>query len=583
MTTQFTTNFRLPIPDFNSEPWHAQVQSLFQQIDALVYKVLVANGMVTWVNLLAVNQGTIALDPVDGSTWLCRVSHTNAAAGNFAAERVAHPTYWSAFAISFNPRGVYTNNTTYSYYDLVYDPTLKIIALCTTAYTSGAGPANLNTEAANWAFLAVFPVSTTAASISYDHTTSGLVAITVQAALDEIVVDLLAYETSNNAAVALKAPIASPTFTGTPAAPTPSAADNTTKLATTAFVATAITNQASAAGVVNTANVAAAAITIPKLALDTMRVGMLNGTIVESHAGGGVTFAIKTTAGTDPSAADPTLFSFRNASAGSGSYTNILVTAALSVTFPTGSTFGVFATANTPFRLWLMAYNNAGAVGLAVMNCLSQTASVGPGTNLSLSTLRETGIVNIIGTSAIAAQIMYGSAAANVPYEVIGSAGYEAGLAVNGVYGVSPTTLQLHNPGSPLPGQPLGRVYTITNSSTSIGASGIATNNTATINMSSAANLVKVETIGTGRMGAGTAFASVRRGSSVQVGAGLSTVTTGPTAAVVPCNVNVLDFPGVSGNVTYTVYCSEAGVTWTYIDTAVAGSAASMELTELVA
>ena len=34
----------------------------------------------------------------------------------------------------------------------------------------------------------------------------------------------------------LKAPLASPTFTGTPAAPTPSTSDNSTKLATTAFV-----------------------------------------------------------------------------------------------------------------------------------------------------------------------------------------------------------------------------------------------------------------------------------------------------------------------------------------------------------
>jgi hypothetical protein len=40
--------------------------------------------------------------------------------------------------------------------------------------------------------------------------------------------------------LAAKAPLASPTFTGTPAAPTPSVADNTTKLATTAFVKAAI-------------------------------------------------------------------------------------------------------------------------------------------------------------------------------------------------------------------------------------------------------------------------------------------------------------------------------------------------------
>ena len=39
-----------------------------------------------------------------------------------------------------------------------------------------------------------------------------------------------------------KAPLASPTFTGTPAAPTAAAGTNTTQVATTAFVATAIAN-----------------------------------------------------------------------------------------------------------------------------------------------------------------------------------------------------------------------------------------------------------------------------------------------------------------------------------------------------
>ncbi|WP_227243994.1 hypothetical protein [Paraburkholderia caribensis] len=44
------------------------------------------------------------------------------------------------------------------------------------------------------------------------------------------------------------APLASPTFTGTPAAPTATAGTSTTQLATTAFVTTAVANQASIAG-----------------------------------------------------------------------------------------------------------------------------------------------------------------------------------------------------------------------------------------------------------------------------------------------------------------------------------------------
>lgn len=46
---------------------------------------------------------------------------------------------------------------------------------------------------------------------------------------------------TNRLAAAGYAPLASPTFTGTPAAPTPAVGTNTTQLATTAFVASAIT------------------------------------------------------------------------------------------------------------------------------------------------------------------------------------------------------------------------------------------------------------------------------------------------------------------------------------------------------
>ena len=64
-----------------------------------------------------------------------------------------------------------------------------------------------------------------ATAISYAGS-SGLSATTVEAALDELDTE--------------KAPLASPTFTGTVAAPTPTPADSSTKVATTAFVATSL-------------------------------------------------------------------------------------------------------------------------------------------------------------------------------------------------------------------------------------------------------------------------------------------------------------------------------------------------------
>ena len=64
-----------------------------------------------------------------------------------------------------------------------------------------------------------------------------------------------------DALLVAKAPVASPTFTGTPAAPTPSAGTNTTQLATTAFVRTEITNLvASAPSTLDTLNELATAL-----------------------------------------------------------------------------------------------------------------------------------------------------------------------------------------------------------------------------------------------------------------------------------------------------------------------------------
>ena len=90
-------------------------------------------------------------------------------------------------------------------------------------------------------------------ALEADATTATAVAA-VQADVDQ-------NEADADAAIALKADIASPTFTGTPAAPTASAGTNTTQLATTAFVEAAIAALIdSAPGAINTLNELAAAI-----------------------------------------------------------------------------------------------------------------------------------------------------------------------------------------------------------------------------------------------------------------------------------------------------------------------------------
>ena len=84
---------------------------------------------------------------------------------------------------------------------------------------------------------------------------------TTATALAAVQSDVDQNESDADAAIALKANIASPTFTGTPAAPTASAGTNTTQLATTAYVTAAVADLIdSAPGAINTLNELAAAL-----------------------------------------------------------------------------------------------------------------------------------------------------------------------------------------------------------------------------------------------------------------------------------------------------------------------------------
>ena len=111
-------------------------------------------------------------------------------------------------------------------------------------YTSGS-PATLartqirrntsgGTSAINWgAGMKYILLAPSAANLPAYDTNGLLAAATATAGTNDTTVATTAFVQT---AVAPKAPIASPTFTGTPAAPTAAGATNTTQLATTAFV-----------------------------------------------------------------------------------------------------------------------------------------------------------------------------------------------------------------------------------------------------------------------------------------------------------------------------------------------------------
>ncbi len=176
-------------------------------------------------------------------------------------------------------------------------------------------------------------------------------------------------------------------------------------------------------------------------------VNMLNGAIAASVAGSALTLAIKTLAGADPSASDPVWFVFRSATASSSTPTVIEVTAALSVTIPSGATLG--SSNATPFKAWVVATNNGGTVALAVINCFTAASN-------NVFPLGGWGIAgSVVNPIANTVATFYGPGSlSNVPYSVLGYFSYETGstLATAGTYSATPTRLELFRPGVWLPG-----------------------------------------------------------------------------------------------------------------------------------
>lgn len=175
--------------------------------------------------------------------------------------------------------------------------------------------------------------------------------------------------------------------------------------------------------------------------------GMINGTIVESHAANAATFAIKTLAGADPSATDPVYFVFRDVTPGAGDFVVRTVTAALNFTLSAGSAIGF--SNGVVGKFWLCAIDNAGTVLLGAINCLS---------GISIFPLAGFGIITTVAEggagAADSAQVMYAaSAVTSKAYAILGYASYETAPATAGNWAASPDRLQLYGPGVPLPGQ----------------------------------------------------------------------------------------------------------------------------------
>jgi hypothetical protein len=98
-------------------------------------------------------------------------------------------------------------------------------------------------------------------------------------------------------AISSKADIASPTFTGTPAAPTATANSNTTQIANTAYVRAEIITATGTLGTMSSQNAGAVAITGGTIAGTTITSSTVNGNTVGSNSVGARTVSTSSPTG----------------------------------------------------------------------------------------------------------------------------------------------------------------------------------------------------------------------------------------------------------------------------------------------
>ena len=167
--------------------------------------------------------------------------------------------------------------------------------------------------------------------------------------------------------------------------------------------------------------------------------------ISTSRAGNAETIALKTAAGTDPSASDKIKIGFRDSSAGTGAYSVVDITAATSIVISSGSTLG--ASNATAFRAWLVGFSDAGTFRLGVIKCALTDGIYGLQDNVLESSTAEGGA----GAADSSGVIYTGTAVTSKAMRVLGYLEYT--LTTAGTWVTAPSVVQIYSHGDRLPGE----------------------------------------------------------------------------------------------------------------------------------
>lgn len=332
------------------------------------------------------------------------------------------------------------------------------------------------------------------------------------------------------------APIASPSFSGTPLAPTAAPGTNTAQVATTQFVEAAVA--AAAAGTDETIMAVSLAV---------------------SAASGALTIALKNAAGNDATPSSPINIGFRDGTVGAGLLTTLSITGPLSITIPSAATLGVHA--GGAFRVWVVVFNNAGTPALGVIVCGGFfTNYIQP-----LNEGEAAATVALTATSTSARTFYTPVAIASAVFRIIGYLEWSAaGLVTAGTW--TTTNLirnRIFGAGVPKPGQPIGFVWLNVQPGGSTSSSTYTTMASITHVQQSAANMVKISIDShlqvsepTGGAGINSqAIARVVRGSTTIGPSHIFGAISAAGAAIQLDTVDAysfVDWPNAAGNIVYS-------------------------------
>lgn len=268
--------------------------------------------------------------------------------------------------------------------------------------------------------------------------------------------------------------------------------------------------------------------------------------------------------GAAPTISDPLAIKFRDNTLANGDQVVALATGALSInTNAIGATLG--SSNSTPFRFWLVSFNNGGTVVLALINCSTNT-QIFP--LVEYQKQSSTGM-SVASTSAGVFYTPNGVTVSNVPFKILGYLEYSSGLGTAGNYTAVPTQIQLFGPGIKKPGEVVQLVYGGLSSSQTATNSGTfqITNTVLSITPTSTPNLILARALGflvTSIQANVEAIAILARSSAASspsntFGNQAVSFTSSTNAIGAAATLEGLDAPGTTSSTQYSVYLRQNG------------------------